>query len=152
VFQGGFQDTEPLIVGSQVADLQAYNDRLASYGALCDPYECPVALRWVAADDVSGTAWVKYRGGTVPGTLRLRAVLLEDDVIPVGPANDSPYHFVARDLAEVVLTLGAAGDVQEVPISLSPAGAAGGHLTVVVFVQSDDPAADHEILAVAGTR
>ena len=89
-------------------------------------------------------------GGSVPGSLVLRVVLTESHVL--APGNQpGGFDFVAREIAEVPIALGAVGEVQIVPVSLEieswPYSGAVPELEAVAFLQSD---ATKEILAVSG--
>ncbi len=147
VFQGGANDTPALIVGSNPSELLEFDARAAAELAACGN-DCPVAL---VVDGSIGTASadvtvrMRWRGGTLPSSLRLRVALLEDDV--VAPGNQPAFGFVVREFSDQAVVVPAAGEVWVQPVSL-PVNAAWSldALDVVAFVQSD---ATREILAVA---
>ena len=145
-FQGGANDSPVLIIGSQAAELAEYDARAAAAAAACEN-DCPLALvvdGTIGATSADVTVRVKWRGGSLPGTLMLRAVLIENGVIASG--NQPYFDFVAREISEGTLSLPAAGSVSSTTVSL-PVSPAWVHdeLQVIAFVQSD---ATHEVLAV----
>jgi hypothetical protein len=152
VFQGGAGDNPVLVVGSDAADLQEYEDRTAAALERCGN-DCPLALvvdGAIGATTASATVKCLWRGGALPADLRLRAVLIENHV--QAPGNQPYFSFVARAIEEWTsegpLAFAAPGDVVERTTSLpvDPTWDVD-ELHVVAFVQSD---ATREILAVGG--
>jgi hypothetical protein len=145
VLQGGYADAEPLLIGSQDAELLQYRIRADAYLAECEG-DCDYAL---AADgSESGgvfdlTARVKWRHGPARGALAVRFVLVEREV----RLGNVFFDDVPRDYAEQAVSFGAAGEVRELTVSL-PVDPLWGDLDYVVYLQSD---ASLEILAVDGT-
>jgi hypothetical protein len=144
----------PFLVGGQTSDLSEYRPRSQTYLSSCAS-DCPVALRLegtIGEASAELTARVKWRGGTVPGNLVLRVALTESHVLAPGNQPEG-FDFVARELAEVPIAFGAAGEIQSIPVSLPvqawPYSGADPELEAVAFIQSD---ATKEILAVSGIR
>ncbi len=146
VFQGGTGHSPVLLIGSNAAELLEFDARAAAALAACEN-DCPLAL---AVDGTIGTSSadvtvrVKWRGGALPGSLRLRVALLENDV--VAPGNQPTFGFVVREFSDQELAVPAAGAVGAQAVSL-PVSAAWVQdaLDVVAFVQSD---ATREVVAV----
>ncbi len=148
VFQGGFGDDPAVLIGSQVAQLAEYEARTTRHLAECGN-DCPVALvvdGEIAAAGVEATVRGLWRGGALPGSLMLRAVLIENDV--QAPGNQPYFSFVVRDVRAEAVSWTAAGEVvvRSVSIPVNPAWDAD-QLELVAFVQSD---ATREVLAVGG--
>jgi hypothetical protein len=139
---------DSILVGSSSSTLQHYWPLVERARQECGG-PCPVAL---SADAVIGagqsvvTARVKWRHGTLPGALKLRFVLLEDEVAAPGP--DSPYSDVPRDYHEEPVVFAAPGEilVRAHTFPLDP-GWITGNLHGVVYLQSD---ATRRILATHG--
>jgi hypothetical protein len=145
VLQGGYADTPPLLVGSQTSNLLAYRTRTDAYLAECEG-DCDYALASRAVHR-PGTldleAWVKWRAGAPRGSLVLRFVAVQREVV-LGPRL---FHDVPRNYAEQAVSFAAPGEIQRFSVSL-PVNPAWGDLDHVIYLQSD---ASLEILALDGT-
>ncbi len=147
-----FQGELPWIEGGGAADTSQYAGRYEEELAVCGG-ACPVAMSGeavipgsggVASADVTGN--VKWRGGTIPGDLVLRVVLLGNGI----PFLGIEFDFVAHDLVEIPISFSSPGEVVPFTAELSTPSPT---YTVsdwswVAFVQSD---ATGEVLAVCGT-
>jgi hypothetical protein len=148
VIQGGADDDPVLLVGSLPSELLLYDTRTDEELSRCGN-DCALALvvdGAIGASSADATVRVLWRGGTLPSDLRLRCVLIEDDV--QAPGNQPSFGFVARDLQEQVIGFTVPGDVLERSFSLPvEAGWDVDQLEVVAFVQAQ---ASREVLAVGG--
>jgi hypothetical protein len=148
-----FQGELPLIIGSQAANLQAFHDRVDAELAACEN-DCAIALVASAQIDASSasiTAKIKWRGGALPADVRVRFVLIENDVN--APGNQPDFDFAGRAFAESPLVFGAPGEILErsATFSVSPSWDVSS-LGYVVYVQSiSDTAGTQEVLAVTGS-
>jgi len=141
----------PLLTGAQSSELTLYRVRTQSNLAECGG-DCPLAMRLtgtIGASSADLTARVKWRGGALPGNLKLRFVLIENDVH--SPGNQPAFNFVAREMSELSLAFTTPGEILELPSSLPiTAWAYSGsppHIQAIAFIQSDDT---KEILQVSG--
>lgn len=140
-----FAGETELLVGGQVSDLSLYRPKAGDFLVACDN-DCPVAMRLEGNITLAGadlTARVKWRGGTLPGSLRIRFVLLEDHVIVAGNEPDG-FDFVSREIDDQPLTFTLPGETLTVTASLPVQSWPGTnadplpYLSAVAFVQSDD--------------
>jgi hypothetical protein len=148
-----FQGELPLIIGSQAANLQAFHDRVDAELAACEN-DCAIALVASAQIDASSatiTAKIKWRGGALPADVRVRFVLIENDVN--APGNQPDFDFAGRAFAESPLAFGAPGGILErsATFAVAPSWDVSS-LGYVVYVQSiSGTAGTQEILAVTGS-
>jgi hypothetical protein len=145
VLQGGYADTPALLVGSQTSNLLEYRTRADAYLAECEG-DCDYTLASSAVQHpgaVDLEAWVKWRGGAPRGSLVLRFVVVQREVV-LGPRL---FHDVPRNYAEQAVSFGAPGEILRFSVSL-PVNPLWGELDHLVYLQSD---ASLEILAVDGT-
>lgn len=140
-----FAGETELLVGGQVSDLSLYRPKAVEFLAACDN-DCPVAMRLEGNITLAGadlTARVKWRGGSLPGNLRIRFVLLEDHVIVAGNEPDG-FDFVSREVDDQPLTFALPGETltfnTSLPVQSWPGTNADPlpYLSAVAFVQSDD--------------
>jgi hypothetical protein len=143
----------PLIVGAQSSELTQYRVRTQSNLVECGG-DCPFAMRLTGTIGVSSaelTARVKWRGGVLPGNLKLRFVLIENHV--VSPGNQPAFDFVAREMSEVPIAFAAPGEILVLPSTLPvlawpfSANPPNTNCEAIAFIQSDDT---KEILQVSG--
>jgi hypothetical protein len=144
-----FQGLPPLLVGSDPATLDQYDTLVLDRLADCDA-DCPVALTTEGAIVEPATtiaAHLKWRGGAVPGKLKLRFVILVGG-IPGGPGGHI-FNFVPRNYEEQAVTLGTPGEIQHfsATLDLNPFSTST-TVDYVVYLQSDQTG---EILAASGT-
>ena len=132
-------------LGSQTSNLLEYRRRADAYLAECEA-GCDYAL---ASDAVQRPgwmdleAWVKWRAGAPRGSLVLRFVVMQREVV-IGPKI---FDDVPRNYAEQPVSFGTPGEIQHFSVSL-PVNPVWGDLDHVIYLQSD---ASLEILAVDGT-
>jgi hypothetical protein len=158
VIQGGYADDPRMLDGSRPSEPVQYRQRADYYLAECDTDchdragcdECVYAL--IAEGSVTpGTtdlmAWLKWRGGSAPGDLKLRFVLIENEVSALGIG--SPFYYVPRNYHEEAVSFTSPGEILEIHTSLSvdPSWDVS-HMGYVVYLQSD---ATLEVLAIDGT-
>jgi hypothetical protein len=140
----------PLLVGAQSSELSQYRARMQSKLQQCAA-DCPIAMRLtgtIGATSAELTANVKWRGGALPASLKLRFVLIENEV--PAPGNQSSFGFVAREMTEVPLAFTTPGEILVLPASLPILAWDTFHGTsfqAIAFIQSDDT---KEILQVSG--
>ncbi len=144
----------PFLVGGQTSDLSQYRPKSTTYLAECTN-ECALVIRLegtIGASSAELVARIKWRGGSVPGSLVLRVVLIENDVL--APGNEPKgFDYVARTIAEQALVLGSPGEVQVVPVSLAieswPYSGSPPEYEAVAFIQSN---LTKQVVAVSGIR
>jgi hypothetical protein len=141
----------PLLVGAQSSELSQYRAQIQSELSQCGG-ECPIALRLegtIGGTAADLTARIKWRGGATPGNLKLRFVLIENEV--PSPGNDTPFGFVARDMFEIPLSFSAPGQIvihtASIPFQAWQYPGSPPHYEAIAFIQSDDT---KEILQVSG--
>ena len=144
----------PLLTGAQSSELSQYRTRMQSELLQCIG-DCPIAMRLtgtIGATSAELSAQVKWRGGALPSNLKLRFVLIENDV-PAPGNQPEGFGFVAREMTDVSLAFTTPGEILVLPSSLpiqawqysgSPP-----HLEAIAFIQSDDT---KEILQVSGIQ
>ncbi len=145
----------PFLTGGQSSDLSEYRPKSVAYLAQC-ANDCPLVLRLegtIGATSADLVARIKWRGGSVPGDLVLRVVLIENHVFAPGNEPEDGFAYVARTIAQIPIVLGAPGEVQAVPAQLTleawPYSGSPPEYEVVAFIQSD---LTKEVLAVSGIR
>ena len=143
----------PLLIGAQSSELSEYRARMQSELQQCGG-DCPIAMRLtgtIGATSADLTAHVKWRGGALPANLKLRFVLIENEV--PAPGNQPRFGFVAREMTEVSLTFATPGELLVLPSSLPiqawPYSGSPPHYEAIAFIQSDDT---KEILQVSGIQ
>lgn len=143
----------PLLVGAQSSELALYRERTQSNLAECGG-DCPIALRLtgtIGASSADLTARVKWRGGSLPGNLKLRIVLIENNVL--SPGNQPEFDFVAREMSEQTIAFTTPGEILALPSTLPvtnwqySAIPPNTNCEAIAFIQSDDT---KEILQVSG--
>ena len=156
-----FQGTLPWREGGDDSDfIPYYTDRIDVELSVCEG-DCPVAITasgtiTPAGDDDAAATVVtklKWRGGSLPGELRLRSVLLGNDI----HAGGKVFHFAAHDVDVQVVSFSAPGEILEFSADLDavteivapPRDWTVGEWSWVVYLQSDSTG---EVLAVTGQQ
>ncbi len=141
----------PLLVGGN-EDLGDYRPISRSILDACSN-ECPITMRLdgtIGSGSAELTARVKWRGGALPGNLKLRIALIENDVLAPGNEPDG-FDFVSRVVEERPVVPTTPGEVlvftASLPIVDWPPAGTSGDFQAVAWIQSDDT---REILQVSG--
>jgi hypothetical protein len=144
-----FQGVPPLLLNSLPATLNQYDALVADRLDDCAT-DCAVAMKVegpITEPATTITVHLKWRGGALPGDLKLRFVILVGG-IPGGPEGHV-FHFVPRNYEEQDVTFGAPGEIRHfsATLDLNP-WPTSNTFDYVVYLQSDQTG---EILAVSGT-